>query len=173
MPLELPTDYFALFGLARAMEVDTARMRAQYHALQRRVHPDRYVGRGARERALAAQAAAHVSQAYRTLSDPYLRAAYLLQLHGIDPDPEQETTQDTEFLMQQMEWRERLEEMGTDADARGLAKRLEEEERALWRDFDAGFDAQDWERSRTVLHRLQFYRRLREQLAAARARMEH
>ena len=171
MPLELPRDYFELFGMARAMEVDAAQLRAQYHSLQRKVHPDRYAGRGAAERALAAQAAAHVGQAYRTLSDPYRRAAYLLELAGVAADAEQQTTQDPEFLMQQMEWREQLEAASTADDARALASRLEDAERGLWRAFGAGYAASDWEGARRALHRLQFHRRLREQLDAARARL--
>ena len=44
------------------------------------------------------------------LKNPYKRAAYLCELNGIDLQAESNTAMPGDFLMQQMEWREALEE---------------------------------------------------------------
>ena len=169
MPLELPRNHFDLFGMPRALELDAARLEERYRALQRELHPDRHAAAGARERALAAQAAAHVNEAYRALSDRYGRAAYLLELRGETPDPERDAVDDPEFLMRQMELREQLEELGGAAEAAALGERLDGEETELWREFETRYEAGDWTGARDRLNRLHFYRRLREQLRAAQA----
>ena len=169
MPLELPRNHFELFGAPRALELDAARLEERYRALQRELHPDRHAAAGARERALAARAAAHVNEAYRTLRDPCARAAYLLELRGEAADAERESVDDPEFLMRQLELRERLEELGGAAEAAALGERLDGEEAELWRDFADRYAAEDWAGARGRLNRLRFYRRLQEQLRAARA----
>lgn len=168
MPLELPGNHFDLFGAPRALELDAARLEERYRALQRELHPDRHAAAGARERALAAQAAARVNEAYRTLRDRLARAAYLLELRGEAPDAERDAVDDPEFLMRQMEWRERLEELGGAAEAAALGARLDGEEAELWGEFAARYESADWAGARARLNRLRFYRRLQEQLRAAR-----
>ena len=168
MPLELPRNHFDLFGMPRALELDAARLEERYRALQRELHPDRHAAAGARERALAAQAAARVNEAYRALSDRHRRAAYLLELRGEAPDPERDAVDDPEFLMRQMELREQLEELAGAA-AAALGERLDGEEAELWREFETRYEAGDWAGARGRLNRLHFYRRLREQLQAAPA----
>ena len=54
----------------------------------------------------AAQRAALVNEAYQTLKDPLSRARYLLELRGADLERHREVA--PEFLMEQMELRERL-----------------------------------------------------------------
>ena len=55
-----------------------------------------------------------INTAYRTLRDPLLRAAYLCELHGVAVQAESNTAMPTAFLMQQMEWREQLDDARTD-----------------------------------------------------------
>ena len=59
-----------------------------------------------------------VNEAFETLKDPLKRAQYLLTLHGQTRDS-QHTLNDPEFLMQQMELREALDEVRSTADAQG------------------------------------------------------
>jgi molecular chaperone HscB len=56
------------------------------------------------------QWATRANEAYRTLRDPIDRARYLLQLKGFDTGEETNTSMPPDFLMQQMEWRESVEE---------------------------------------------------------------
>lgn len=48
----------------------------------------------------------------QTLRHPLTRAEYLLSLHGFDLASEQHTVRDTAFLMEQLELREELDEIG-------------------------------------------------------------
>ena len=49
------------------------------------------------------------NEAYQTLKHPATRAKYLLELQGISAISETNTAMPTDFLMQQMVWREVLE----------------------------------------------------------------
>lgn len=66
------------------------------------------------ERLIAMQKSTEVNDAYQTLRNSCLRAQYLLLLAGLDIALEQRTLQDTDFLMQQMMWREQIESFTED-----------------------------------------------------------
>jgi molecular chaperone HscB len=83
------------------------------------VHPDRFANSGDAERRASMQMTTQVNEAYRTLKSPVQRAKYLLELNGVDVGFETNTAMPPEFLMQQMELRDRLEQ-ARDADALGL-----------------------------------------------------
>jgi molecular chaperone HscB len=65
------------------------------------------------------QWAVRVNEAYRRLREPLSRAAYLCELRGAPIDAQRNTAMPAAFLMQQMGWREALDEAGDDADALG------------------------------------------------------
>jgi len=66
------------------------------------------------QRLSAMQKSTEVNDAYQTLKNSCLRAQYLLLIAGVDIVLEQRTLQDTEFLMQQMLWRESIESFTED-----------------------------------------------------------
>ncbi|PNW89151.1 iron-sulfur cluster co-chaperone HscB C-terminal domain-containing protein, partial [Burkholderia pseudomallei] len=49
-------------------------------------------------------------EAYRTLRDPLKRATYLVHRRGVDVGAENNTAMEPAFMMQQMGWRERIED---------------------------------------------------------------
>jgi len=51
-----------------------------------------------------------INEAYQRLKDPLKRAAYLCELAGQPVDAERNTAMPAEFLLQQMAWREALDE---------------------------------------------------------------
>jgi molecular chaperone HscB len=51
-----------------------------------------------------------INEAYQRLKDPIKRASYLCALNGHPIDAEKNTAMPPDFLMQQMEWREELDE---------------------------------------------------------------
>jgi molecular chaperone HscB len=70
-----------------------------------------------------------VNTAYRTLLDPQARAAYLCELRGVPIDAERNTGMPADFLMQQLQWREELDEARAAADAgamQALAEMVEQ-----------------------------------------------
>lgn len=110
-PINLQQSYFELFGLSDAGEVDASTLRDAYMTLQRRFHPDKFAAAGDRERRYAVQIAAFVNEAYLTLSDPLKRAEYQLQRQGGDTRSETDARMDPAFLMEQMAWRETLDDI--------------------------------------------------------------
>jgi molecular chaperone HscB len=103
-------DHFSLFGLPARFQVDAARLEQAWRAVAAQVHPDRYATSSAAERRVAMQWAARANEAYRQLRDPLQRARYMCEQAGIDLQTESNTSMDTAFLMQQMTWREMLDD---------------------------------------------------------------
>ena len=77
------TDYYQVFGLQRALAVDTAALETEFHRLSRRLHPDRFARASADEQQWSLAATALLNDAYRTLRDPIQRTEYLLKLEGL------------------------------------------------------------------------------------------
>ncbi|PWK37930.1 Fe-S protein assembly co-chaperone HscB [Cupriavidus plantarum] len=141
-------DYFALFGLPAQYDVDEAALDAAYRTVQSQAHPDRFASAGDAERRVAMQWAARANEAYRTLRQPLKRAIYLLSLRGVDIQAESNTAMAPDFLMQQMEWREALQDATEARDAArldALLRELRREKRdrhaALGGLLDGGDDA--------------------------------
>jgi molecular chaperone HscB len=129
--LNLGDDDFTLFGLPQRQALERADIDARRRDLQARVHPDRFASEGAAAQRLAMQWAVRVNEAYQHLKDPLSRAALLCELRGVPIDAERNTAMPAAFLMQQMQWREALEEAADgDAVAR-LDEAVQAEERAM------------------------------------------
>jgi molecular chaperone HscB len=90
--------------------IDAVQLDAAYRELQGRVHPDKFAAASDPEKRVAMQWATRANEAYKTLKSPLRRAAYLCELNGIDLGIESNTAMPPAFLMQQMEWREALDE---------------------------------------------------------------
>jgi molecular chaperone HscB len=103
-------NHFELFHLPQRFAVDSSALDNAYREVQSRVHPDRFVSATDTEKRVAMQWATRANEAYQTLKNPFKRAAYLCELNGIDLQTESNTAMPREFLMQQMEWHEALEE---------------------------------------------------------------
>lgn len=104
-------NYFSLFRLPEQFQVDAADLSRAYQTLAQITHPDKFATSSEREKRLAVQKNAQVNDGYQVLKTPILRAEHILELRGVELKHEQQTMQDTGFLMQQMEWRESLEEI--------------------------------------------------------------
>ncbi|MBS0447907.1 MAG: Fe-S protein assembly co-chaperone HscB [Proteobacteria bacterium] len=113
--MRLDSDDFELFGLPRRYALDRAALDQRWRELQAEVHPDRHAAQGAAAQRVAMQWAVRVNEAHLRLKDPLRRAAYLCELNGVPIAAEDNTAMPPAFLMQQMEWREALD------DARGVA----------------------------------------------------
>ncbi|MDN4503589.1 co-chaperone HscB [Alteromonadaceae bacterium BrNp21-10] len=104
-------NYFELFNIDVGFDLDLAQLSADYQKLQKVSHPDRFATASDKQKLIAVQQSAQLNDAYSTLKSPLPRAEYLLSLKGIDLNHEKTTMQDNLFLMQQMEWREQLEDI--------------------------------------------------------------
>lgn len=108
--MNLQSDDFELFGLPRQFAQDRAAIDTRWKELQREAHPDKFAAQGAAAQRVAMQWSVRINEAYQRLKDPLRRAAYLCELSGVPVNAEDNTAMPPAFLMQQMEWREALEE---------------------------------------------------------------
>jgi molecular chaperone HscB len=129
--MKLDDDDFTLFGLAPRFGIDRQEVDVRWRALQARVHPDRFAAEGGSAQRQAMQWAVRVNEAHRRLRDPLARAAYLCELRGAPIDADRHTAMPASFLMQQMAWREALEEAGSADQVEALDLEVGRQEKAL------------------------------------------
>ena len=108
--VNLQTNDFELFGLALTFAQDRESIDARWKALQREAHPDNFSTHGASAQRLAMQWSVRINEGYQRLKDPLKRAAYLCEFNGCPIHAENNTSMPAAFLMQQMEWREALDD---------------------------------------------------------------
>lgn len=136
-------DYFELFTLPEQFDIDTKLLEANFRKIQSASHPDRFVSANAAEKLASMQLATLSNEAYNTLKNAARRAKYLLEKQGIDAVAESNTALPMDFLMQQMEWREQLEDAKTAKDIPAMDQLLSElrsEAKALEREITGLFD---------------------------------
>ena len=121
MTLSLQSTDFDIFGLAPQFGIDRAALDARWKDLQREAHPDRFATAPAAAQREAMQWSVRINEAYQRLKDPLKRAAYLCEMNGAPIRAEDNTAMPAAFLMQQMQWREDLNEAETVADLERMA----------------------------------------------------
>lgn len=119
--MNIDADDFTLLCLEKAFTLDRAKLDAAWKAMQAQVHPDRFAAEGAASQRVAMQWAVRVNEAHQRLKDPLKRAAYLCELAGVPVQAQNNTAMPGEFLMQQMQWREALEEAAGQAQVEALS----------------------------------------------------
>ena len=129
--MRIDDDDFTLFGLPRRFALDRVALDERWRALQAEVHPDRFASEGAAAQRLAMQWAVRVNRAYQRLKDPLARGAYLCELRGAAIDAENNTAMPGAFLVQQMTWREALDDAGDAAEVEQLDDQVQHEQQRL------------------------------------------
>jgi molecular chaperone HscB len=121
--MRLTDNDFQLFDLPEQQAQELAGIDVRWKALQAEVHPDRFAAEGPAAQRMAMQWAMRVNEAHQRLRDPLRRAAYLCELRGAPVQAENNTQMPTAFLLQQMEWREALD----DADGEAALQALDDD----------------------------------------------
>ena len=124
--MNLQSDDFELFGVPRRFAQERSALDTRWKELQREAHPDRFAAQGAAAQRVAMQWSVRINEAYQRIKDPLRRAAYLCELHGAPIRAEDNTAMPADFLLQQMEWREALEEADTLAAVDALAVQVQQ-----------------------------------------------
>jgi molecular chaperone HscB len=140
--VKLDDDDFTLFGLPHRFALDRAELDASWRALQAKVHPDRFAHEGAAAQRLAMQWAVRVNEAYSRLRDPLRRASLLCERAGAPIAAESNTAMPAAFLMQQMSWREALEDAADLAAVQTLDEDIAAHERQLLGELEHLLDDQ-------------------------------
>jgi molecular chaperone HscB len=156
-------DDFELFGIERRFAQDRAALDACWRALQAEVHPDRFAAEGAVAQRVAVQWAVRINEAYQRLKDPLRRAAYLCELAGVPVNAEDNTAMPSGFLVQQLEWREALDEARTAAQVEALADDVRERRAAAFAQLAGTIDVRaDWKAAAQQVRALMFIERFAE-----------
>ena len=159
---------FALFDLPVAFQVDSALLNERYLALQKSLHPDNFSAASAQEQRLAIQKSAEINDALRILKDPIARADSIIALNtGETENPEEKSNNDIDFLMQQMEWRETLENIENRQDTDELtafAQEINQIRHAILSELSTALDAQQWDIARAITDKLRFIKKLQAEI---------
>ena len=132
---------FELFGVPERFDQDRATLDARWKDLQREAHPDRFAAQGAAAQRVALQWSVRINEAYQRLKDPLKRAAYLCELRGAPIRAEDNTAMPAAFLMQQMEWREALDDARDEQALDALNDQLQATRRSTLADIARMLDA--------------------------------
>jgi molecular chaperone HscB len=140
--VNLQADDFTLFGLPQRFAQDRATIDARWKDLQREAHPDKFAAQGAAAQRVAMQWSVRINEAYQRLKDPQRRAAYLCELHGAPINAENNTAMPAAFLVQQMEWREALDDGASASDFEVLLAQAQQQQRSVLQKCEQLLDAE-------------------------------
>jgi len=138
--MNLASTDFELLAIAPRFALDRDALDTRWRTLQTEVHPDKFAVEGAAAQRVAMQWAVRVNEAYQRLKDPVRRAAYLCELNGAAIEAENNTAMPTAFLMQQMEWREALDDARDIDDVDQLLQQVTDHRRAALAQLEATLD---------------------------------
>ena len=163
-------NYFTLFNLPEACELDQESLSAEYRRQQGEVHPDRFANAEEPEKLRAVQLSSYLNEAYETLKSPLRRAAYLLSLRDIDVEQVNQNDLSMDLLLEQIQLREKLDELPKDESAlvsldslrSEVNVKLEKQEKK----FAELFDLENFNEAKKVYHELQFLYKLSAEIDA-------
>ena len=162
--MDFSSDHFSLFNLPPSFRLDTSVLDQRYREAQAQVHPDKYVQAGDAERRLSLQWATRVNEACPTLKKPLSRAQYLLKIRNHPIDAENNAVMPSDFLMEQMEWREAVAEARTareQDELEQLHSRVKQRMSARYEELGALLDdQQDYAKAADRVRRLMFLEKL-------------
>lgn len=123
--INLQSTDFELFQISPNAALDLSQLSRRWKELQALAHPDRFASSGQSATRVAMQYSIRINEAYQRLKLPISRFAYLCELNGVGIDAERNTSMPLEFLNQQMQWRETLDEATTISDLQALQQEVD------------------------------------------------
>ena len=105
------TDYYALLGIPRSLNLSLDTLQQRFYELSRQLHPDRFMRKSEAERQAALETSSNLNDAYRTLKDPIKRAEYVLSQEGFEIGEQRSKDVPPELLEEVFELNMALEEM--------------------------------------------------------------
>ncbi|GAB2481961.1 Fe-S protein assembly co-chaperone HscB [Comamonas humi] len=171
--MNLQSNDFELFGVEPRFAQDAAVLAERWKELQRQAHPDKFAAQGAAAQRVAMQWSVRINEAWQRLKDPLKRAAYLCELHGAPIRAEDNTAMPAAFLMEQMEWREALEDAATAADIDALDQQVQIARRAMLGRCQLLLDDEyDWAQAAQQVRALMFVARFLADIDRRREQLE-
>lgn len=164
------SNYFQLFNLPESCAIDQDLLNDEYRKQQSAAHPDRFANADESEKLRAVQLSSYLNEAYETLKSPLRRAAYLLSLNNIDVDQVDQNDLSMELLLEQIQLREKLDELPKDESALADLDVLRAEVTTKLQDrvakFANLFEGGKYADAKKVYHELQFLNKLSAEIDA-------
>jgi molecular chaperone HscB len=165
-------DHFARLGIRPTFDLDLDELERQYFGFQRRLHPDRFAAKSAKERALSQAQATSLNEAYETLKDPLKRAVYLLEMQGRKVDLTAcGTINDKDLLMEQMEKREAIADADSVETITRLSATADTDVLSCQCHISAAFNGGDPDEAIHLTIRLKYLVKLADEARAKKLRM--
>jgi len=166
----LKQNYFELFSLDASFDIDLKILSENFRTLQQAVHPDRFANASDQEKRMSVQRAAFINEAHQVLKSPQRRARYIIELQGVEFDDQANPIMSPMFLMQQMELREGLTEVKSQADPEAALDKILNELKLSRSEVLTGLAEQlntpaeaDLEKASQLMHELQFLDKLQSE----------
>jgi len=161
-------NYFEIFSVPVSTALDLSQLKEKNHELQQQIHPDRFASSGDAEKREAMQITSLVNEAYNTLKVPVSRLQYMLTLKGVDMNGETDTSMDGAFLMQQMELREEIADVKSQADPLDvldtMSRDLKNQAENLVLSFAEFYQQDELDKSREIVRKLQFINKAQKEV---------
>jgi len=175
MSFSANANFFEYFDQPIEFLMDTDALHAAQIALQGQLHPDRFVNASDQEKRLSVQKASMVNEAYETLKEPVKRAHYLLELAGIEKNDNQ-TTNDSSFLMEQISFREEMGECRTNADPLDcvdhVSAKLNLRAKEFSEEFEQQYQTQNYITAQETARKMMFVKKILDQLSDLQTEIE-
>ena len=160
-------NYFEIFSLQENFDFDLDHLTAEYKNLQSQYHPDKFSDADDATRLQALQLSSIVNDAFNTLKVPLNRAGYLLSINGIDAEESNQDHLAESFLLQQMEWRDNLDNatQEEDLDAIAYLKQVVNEERENYIiEFQDCVNAYNFVDAKPIYSKMQFIEKMLDEI---------
>jgi len=155
-------NYFALFGLKTDFTIDLKDLEHCYLRLQSEFHPDSTSNSSFEQ----IERSIKINEAFRILSDDFLRACYLLDLQGIDIlNDEQAVKVEAKILAEIFGWQEKLEEINEISALNAAKNQVEQEFSASILQFSKLYSMQHFEESSQFLIRARYLQKIQHEFA--------
>lgn len=133
--------------------MDTKLLDQQYRIIQKTVHPDRFINATDLEQKQSLHKSTQINNAYQTLKNPIQRASYIIRLYFKG----KENTLPSDFLMQQMQWEEELEEVNNLEVLQTFMRKIKSENILLMNLLIVHLDEKKaWESALQILGKIKF-----------------
>lgn len=149
--------------MQESFDLDLEKLTNEYKNLQSQTHPDKFSGADDASRLHAIQLSSIINDAFDTLKSPLKRAAYLLMLNGIDPEENNQNHLNESFLLQQMEWRDLLDDATEEEDLNivdNLKQEVMQERENYITEFQDFVNAYNFVDAKPVYNKLQFVEKM-------------
>jgi molecular chaperone HscB len=156
-------NYFEIFSLQENFDLDLEKLTEVYKNLQSQSHPDKFSDADDATRLHALQVSSVINDAFDTLKSPLKRAAYLLTLNGINPEENNQNHLSEFLLLQQMDWRDQLDNATEEEDLNTIERLKHEvmdEHQNCINEFHDHVNAYNFIDAKPVYNKLQFIEKM-------------